>query len=59
MLFLTAVLFTVITEHARFRHKWHWLPVFSAAILMSVVTAFIVLRGIRTALHEHNQREHT
>jgi hypothetical protein len=57
VLFLTAVLFTVIAWNAD-HHKWHWLPLFSAAILMSVVTGFIVLRGIRTALHEHNQRDH-
>jgi uncharacterized ion transporter superfamily protein YfcC len=57
VLFLTTVLFVVIAWNAD-HHKWHWLPVFSAAILMSVVTAFIVLRGIRTAVHEHNQRDH-
>ena len=61
MLFLTAVLFVVIAWYAD-HHKWHWLPLFVAVSLMAVVTAFFALRGfvssIRTALHEHNQREH-
>ena len=57
VLFLAAVLFVVIAWYAD-HHKWHWLPIFIAGILMSAVTAFIVLRGIRTALHEHNQRDH-
>ena len=57
VLFLTAALFTVIAWYAD-HHKWHWLPIFIAGILMSAVTAFFVLRGIRTALHDHNQRGH-
>ncbi len=61
VLFLTAVLFTVIAWYSD-HHKWHWLPLFIAVSLMSAVTAFFALRGfvrsIRTALHEHNQREH-
>ena len=61
-LFLAAVLFVVIAWYAD-HHKWHWLPLFIAVTLMSVVTAFLALQGfvrsIRTALHEHNQREHT
>ena len=57
VLFLTAVLFTVIAWNAD-HHKWHWLPIFTAGFLMSAVTAFFALRGIRTALHDYDQRDH-
>ena len=55
VLFLTSVLFTVVTWHAD-HHRPHWLPIFIAAILLSVVTAMFVLRGflrsVRPALHD-------
>ena len=59
VLFLTTVLFTVVTWHAD-HHRPVWLPLFIAAILMSVVTAHYVLRGflrhIRAAPHgDHDQ----
>ena len=44
VLFLTTVLFTVITWHAD-HNRPLWLPLFIAATLMSVVTAQYVLRG--------------
>ena len=44
VLFLTTVLFTVITWYAD-HHRPVWLPLFIAATLMSVVTAHSVLRG--------------
>ena len=61
VLFLTTVLFTVITWHAD-HHRPIWLPLFIAATLMSVVTALTVLRGflrhIRPAPHgDHDQRD--
>ena len=61
VLFLTTVLFTVITWHAD-HHRPVWLPLFIAATLMSVVTAQSVLRGflrhIRPAPHgDHDQRD--
>ena len=59
VLFLTAVLFTVVAWHGD-HHRPVWLPLFIAAILMSVVTAQYVLRGflrhIRAAPHcDHDQ----
>jgi hypothetical protein len=59
VLFLTTVLFTVITWHAD-HHRPVWLPLFIAATLMSVVTAQYVLRGflrhIRATPHgDHDQ----
>jgi hypothetical protein len=61
VLFLTTVLFTVITWYAD-HHRPVWLPLFIAATLMSVVTAQSVLRGflrhIRPAPHgDHDQRD--
>ena len=54
VLFLTAVLFTVVAWHGD-HHRPVWLPLFIAAILMSVVTAQYVLRGflrhVRAAPH--------
>src|SRR4051812_45615497 len=62
VLFLTTVLFTVITWHAD-HHRLVWLPLFIAAAQMSVVTAQSVLRGflrpIRPAPpgdHDHRPR---
>ena len=59
VLFLTTVLFTVITWHAD-HHRPVWLPLFIAATLLSVVTALYVLRGflrhVRPAPHgDHDQ----
>jgi hypothetical protein len=59
ILFLTTVLFAVVTWHAD-HHRPVWLPLFIAATLMSVVTAQYVLRGflrhIRAAPHgDHDQ----
>ena len=55
VLFLTTVLFTVVAWLAD-HHRPHWLPIFIAAILLSVVTAMFVLRGflrsVRPALHD-------
>ena len=55
VLFLTTVLFTVVAWHAD-HHRPQWLPIFIAAILLSVVTAMFVLRGflrsVRPALHD-------
>ena len=61
VLFLTTVLFTVVTWHAD-HHRPVWLPLFIAATLMSVVTAQSVLRGflrhIRPAPQgDHDQRD--
>ena len=60
VLFLTVVLFTVIAWHAD-HHTWHWLPIFSAVILMSAVTAFFALRGfvrsIRPALRDDHDQD--
>jgi hypothetical protein len=61
VLFLTTVLFTVITWHAD-HHRPVWLPLFIAATLMSVVTAQSVLRGflrhIRPAPHGDHDHRH-
>ena len=59
VLLLTAVLFTVVAWHGD-HHRPIWLPLFIAAILMSVVSAQYVLRGflrhIRAAPHgDHDQ----
>ena len=59
VLFLTAVLFTVVAWHGD-HHRPVWLPLFIAATVMSVVTAQFVLRGflrhIRAAPHgDHDQ----
>jgi hypothetical protein len=59
ILFLTTVLFTVVTWHAD-HNRPIWLPLVIAAILLSVVTALFVLRGflrhIRPAPHgDHDQ----
>ena len=59
LLLLTAVLFTVVAWHGD-HHRPIWLPLFIAAILMSVVSAQYVLRGflrhIRAAPHgDHDQ----
>jgi len=61
VLVLTSVLFTVVAWHAD-HHRPLWLPIFIAAILMSVVTALYVLRGFfrhfRRAPHsDHDQRD--
>ncbi len=44
VLFLTTVLFTVITWHAD-HNRPVWLPLFIAATLLSVATALFVVRG--------------
>ena len=44
ILFLTTVLFTVITWHAD-HNRPVWLPLFIAATLLSVATALFVVRG--------------
>jgi hypothetical protein len=61
VLFLTSVLFTVVAWHADHQRPL-WLPLFIAAILMSVVTALYVVRGflrhVRPAPKgDHDQRE--
>jgi hypothetical protein len=61
VLFLTTVLFAVVAWHAD-HNRPLWLPIFIAAILLSVVTALYVLRGflrhVRPAPHgDHHQRD--
>ena len=61
VLFLTTVLFTVVAWHVD-HHRPLWLPIFIAAILLSVVAALYVLRGflrhVRTAPRgDHEQRD--
>jgi len=61
VLFLTSVLFTVVAWHAD-HNRPHWLPIFIAAILLSVVTALYVLRGflshLRPAPHSDHDHRH-
>ena len=61
VLFLTTVSFTVVAWHVD-HHRPLWLPIFIAAILLSVVAALYVLRGflrhVRTAPRgDHEQRD--
>ena len=61
VLFLTTVLFTVITWHAD-HNRPVWLPLFIAATLLSVVTAIFVLRGfvrhVRPTQHDDHDHRH-
>ncbi len=57
VLFLTTLLFTVITWHAD-HHRPVWLPLFIAATLMSVVTAQSVLRGFLRHIRAARDGDH-
>jgi hypothetical protein len=60
VLFLAAVLFVVIAWHAD-HHKWHWLPLFIAIVLMTVVAGYIAVRGFvrrfRAGLHDDRNQD--
>jgi len=56
ILFLTTVLFTVITWHAD-HNRPVWLPLFIAATLLSVATALYVVRGFLRHVRPTPQRD--
>ena len=59
VLFVSAVLFAVIAWEVD-HHRPHWLPMFIAVILMALVVAIFALhtivKSIRTAVPDHNER---
>jgi hypothetical protein len=56
VLVVCTVLFAVIAWHAD-HDRARWLPIFIAAILLSVVTATLTLRGFLRSIRPHDQRD--